>query len=110
THTGSEPVLADVGFDDLAFLQFTSGSTAAPRGVMVSHRNIAENCAGIVDEFLQSAREDKGVSWLPLYHDMGLIGFVLAPLFAVRPVIHLATVGFLKRPWLWLELIHHHRA
>jgi fatty-acyl-CoA synthase len=65
-----DPAPVDVGPDDLAFLQFTSGSTAAPRGVMVSYRNIAENCTGIVSEFLHSASEDSGVSWLPLYHDM----------------------------------------
>jgi fatty-acyl-CoA synthase len=100
----------DVRPDDLAFLQFTSGSTAAPRGVMVSHRNIVENCTGIVQEFLQSATDNKGVSWLPLYHDMGLIGFVLSPILAARPVILLSTIGFIKRPSLWLELIHRHRA
>lgn len=99
-----------VGLDDLAFLQFTSGSTGMPRGVMVSHRNIAENCVRIIGEFLQSASEDKGVSWLPLYHDMGLIGFTLAPLFGARPVVFLSTLGFLKRPSLWFELIHRHRA
>lgn len=104
------PVTFDAHPDDLAFLQFTSGSTAAPRGVMVSHRNIVENCTGIVQEFLQSASDDKGVSWLPLYHDMGLIGFVLSPILAARPVILLSTVGFIKRPSLWLELIHRHRA
>jgi fatty-acyl-CoA synthase len=102
--------VVEVDPDELAFLQFTSGSTAAPRGVMVSHRNIAQNCAGIIGELLQSATHDKGVSWLPLYHDMGLIGFVLAPLFAARPVVFLATTSFLKRPSLWFELIHSHRA
>jgi fatty-acyl-CoA synthase len=95
--------------EEIAFLQFTSGSTAAPRGVMVSHRNLSANCTGIVEEFLGSARDDVGVSWLPLYHDMGLIGFVLAPLFALCRVVFLATLGFLKRPGLWLDLIHRHR-
>jgi fatty-acyl-CoA synthase len=100
----------DVGLDDLAFLQFTSGSTGKPRGVMVTYRNITENCMGIMGELLQSASQDIGVSWLPLYHDMGLIGFTLAPLFAARPVVFLSTAGFLKRPSLWFELIHRHRA
>jgi fatty-acyl-CoA synthase len=98
-----------VGPEEIAFLQFTSGSTAAPRGVMVSHRNLTENCTGIVQAFLDSDGDDIGVSWLPLYHDMGLIGFVLAPLFALCPVVFLATLGFLKRPGLWLDLIHRHR-
>ncbi|HKR50504.1 MAG TPA: fatty acyl-AMP ligase [Pseudonocardiaceae bacterium] len=107
---------ADVAFtpaavdpEDLAFLQFTSGSTRAPRGVMVSHRNIMENCTRITHGFLRSI-EIKGVSWLPLYHDMGLIGCVLAPLLALRPVVFLDTLAFLKRPTLWFDLIHRHRA
>jgi acyl-CoA synthetase (AMP-forming)/AMP-acid ligase II len=77
---------------------------------MVTHRNLADNCGRIMGDFLQSAAEDKGVSWLPLYHDMGLIGFVLAPLFAGRSVIHLDTYAFLKRPSLWFALIDRHRA
>lgn len=98
---------ADPG--DLAFLQFTSGSTTAPRGVMVSHRNIVENCTRITDGFLRGV-EITGVSWLPLYHDMGLIGCVLAPLLTRRPMVFLDTPAFLKRPSLWFDLIHRHRA
>jgi fatty-acyl-CoA synthase len=109
THDGGLASI-DVALDDLAFLQFTSGSTGAPRGVMVSHRNIAANCwAGIAGQYL-STSDANGVSWLPLYHDMGLIGAVLAPLLAQRSVTFLATMGFLKRPSLWFELIHRHRA
>jgi fatty-acyl-CoA synthase len=107
---GTGPDVVDAGPRDLAFLQFTSGSTATPRGVIVSHGNIVENCAGIIGELLKSAAEDVGVSWLPLYHDMGLIGFVLAPLFVARPVVFLSTPTFLKRPSLWFALIHKHRA
>jgi fatty-acyl-CoA synthase len=110
TSQDGTPTPITVGLDDLAFLQFTSGSTGTPRGVMISHRNIAANCsAGIGGQYL-SADDANGVSWLPLYHDMGLIGAVLAPLLAVRPATFLATVGFLKRPSLWFELIHRHRA
>jgi fatty-acyl-CoA synthase len=107
------PAPVAVGPDDLAFLQFTSGSTGAPRGVMVSHRNVAANCAGLIREFLgwvPDGADVSGVSWLPLYHDMGLVGCVLAPLYFARPVVFLATVAFLKRPSLWFELIHRHRA
>lgn len=102
-----------VGLDDLAFLQFTSGSTGTPRGVMVSHRNVAANCTGLMGEFLRWTPYGAGVigvSWLPLYHDMGLVGCVLGPLYFARPVVFLATLGFLKRPSLWFELIHRHRA
>src|SRR5262245_28671036 len=100
----------DIDSEAVAFLQFTSGSTGRPRGVMVTHRNIAENCAGILGEFLGSAADDVGVSWLPLYHDMGLIGFLFAPVFARRPAVLLSSLGFVKRPSLWFELIHRHRA
>ncbi|MGH7329610.1 MAG: AMP-binding protein, partial [Polyangiaceae bacterium] len=68
--------------NDLCFLQFTSGSTSRPKGVMVSHGNLSANCAAFMGEGLQiDPKKDVGVSWLPLFHDMGLIGFVLGPLF-----------------------------
>ena len=74
-----DPIVG-VGDDDLAFLQFTSGSTSRPKGVMVTHQNLAANAHAIMFDGLRSTPErDKGVSWLPLYHDMGLIGFVIAP-------------------------------
>jgi fatty-acyl-CoA synthase len=95
-----------VTLDDTCFLQFTSGSTAAPKGVIVSHRNIAAN----VDAFMRlgldvKAGVDTGVSWLPLYHDMGLIGFVLGPLFYRNTITYLPPLLFLKRPVRWLETI-----
>lgn len=108
-----EPIA--IGPDDLAFLQFTSGSTGTPRGVMVSHRNIVANCHAIAANYHavvgpdKSAAEGCCVSWLPLYHDMGLIGAVLAPLFAGQSTVFLATLAFLKRPTLWFELIHQYR-
>jgi acyl-CoA synthetase (AMP-forming)/AMP-acid ligase II len=108
-----DPIVVDP--DELAFLQFTSGSTGTPRGVMVSHRNIVANCHAIAANYhavvgpYTSAADGCCVSWLPLYHDMGLIGAVLAPLFAGQSTIFLATLAFLKRPTLWFELIHRHR-
>ncbi|HKQ68726.1 MAG TPA: fatty acyl-AMP ligase [Polyangiaceae bacterium] len=103
-------VLADVGPDDLAFLQFTSGSTSSPKGVMVTHRNLAANAKAIMFDGLRSDPErDKGVSWLPLYHDMGLIGFVIAPIFAEVPVVLLPTTSFVRRPSSWLDAVHRHR-
>jgi len=110
SHPGAESTAAgsDPDPDDVAFLQFTSGSTMAPRGVMVSHRNLVENCTRINDDLLSA--DITGVSWLPLYHDMGLIGMVLAPLLALRPIFFLDTLAFLKRPALWFDLIHRHRA
>ncbi|MET0593398.1 MAG: AMP-binding protein, partial [Polyangiaceae bacterium] len=101
----------DIGPDDLAFLQFTSGSTSSPKGVMVSHGNLAANAKAIMFDGLRAdGNRDKGVSWLPLYHDMGLIGFVIAPLYALVQVMFLPTMAFIRRPALWLDSIHRYRA
>ena len=95
-----------IELDDVCFLQFTSGSTSRPKGVTLTHRNLAENVHAIMDLGL-GARDsvDSGVSWLPLYHDMGLIGFVIAPLYHVNSVTFLPPLLFLKRPARWLETI-----
>jgi len=102
----------DVGPDDLAFLQFTSGSTNLPKGVVVTHRHLAANCAAFMYEGLDAnpAAGDKGVSWLPLFHDMGLIGFVMGPLFTDIPVVFLPTASFARSPRVWLETAHRHQA
>ncbi len=98
-----------VKLDDLAFLQFTSGSTSRPKGVMVTHENLSVNSHAIMFDGLRSTPADRGVSWLPLYHDMGLIGFVVAPLYALVQVMFLPTMAFIRRPSLWLEAIHRFR-
>jgi fatty-acyl-CoA synthase len=105
------PVLPKIDPDDLAFLQYTSGSTSDPKGVMVTHRCLAANSHAIVGDHL-GVRPDKGdvgVSWLPLYHDMGLIGFVISTYFYGVPVVFIPTLRFLRRPSSWLETIHRHR-
>jgi amino acid adenylation domain-containing protein len=93
----------------LAFLQYTSGSTAAPRGVMVSHGNLLHNERMIAAAFGQD-EESVVVGWLPLYHDMGLIGNVLQPLYAGGRCILMSPLVFLQRPLRWLEAISRHRA
>lgn len=98
-----------VGPEDLCFLQYTSGSTAEPKGVMVTHRALAANAEGIVVHGLGVGPDDVGVSWLPLYHDMGLIGFVVAPVFHRVPVVFVPTLRFLSRPSVWLDTVHRHR-
>jgi fatty-acyl-CoA synthase len=105
------PTLPEITPDDVAFLQYTSGSTSDPKGVMVTHRCLVANCAGIIEHGLQldPARGDKGVSWLPLYHDMGLIGFVIAPILYGIPVVFIPTLRFIKKPTSWMETIHKHR-
>jgi fatty-acyl-CoA synthase len=101
---------ASVAPDDLAFLQFTSGSTSRPKGVMVTHRNLAANAeAFMIDGLDRDPSVDKGVSWLPLFHDMGLIGFVVGPLFTNIPCVFLPTASFVRAPRLWLDKIHEHR-
>ncbi len=98
-----------VGLDDIAFLQFTSGSTSRPKGVTLTHANLAANMTCIMHDGLRSTESDVGVSWLPLYHDMGLIGFVLAPLYFKRPVVFLPPLLFLKRPASWLQTVSRHK-
>jgi amino acid adenylation domain-containing protein len=99
----------DISRDTLAFLQYTSGSTATPKGVMVSHGNIMANEEMIRRAFDQS-ESSVIVSWLPLYHDMGLIGGVLQPLYLGASCILMSSVAFLQKPRRWLELITRYRA
>lgn len=93
----------------LAFLQYTSGSTAEPKGVMLSHGNLLHNLTLIYDSFGNS-EHSSAVFWLPLYHDMGLIGGVLQPIYCGGTCTLLAAAAFLHRPRLWLETITSYRA
>ncbi len=97
---------AQVSPDDICFLQFTSGSTSTPKGVVVTHASLRANCWAIMrDGLATDAEVDRGVSWLPLYHDMGLIGFVLSPLFHRVPVTFIPTLSFVRNANVWLETI-----
>jgi fatty-acyl-CoA synthase len=96
--------------EDLAFLQFTSGSTSRPKGVMVTHANLAWNSESfMIHGLAKDSKVDKGVSWLPLFHDMGLIGFVIGPLFTDIPVVFMPTASFVRAPRIWLDTLHKHR-
>jgi fatty-acyl-CoA synthase len=96
--------------DDLCFLQFTSGSTSKPKGVMVKHGNLVANTTAFLGPAgLARTPDDVGVSWLPLFHDMGLIGFVLGTLIVDLPVVLMPTPSFARMPRMWLELITKHR-
>ncbi|MDY7094443.1 MAG: MupA/Atu3671 family FMN-dependent luciferase-like monooxygenase [Acidobacteriota bacterium] len=106
---GGAVSLPAIAGEDLAFLQYTSGSTATPKGVRVTHRNLLHNQEMIHRAFAMS-EDSVVVSWLPLYHDMGLIGTVLQPLYAGATCVLLPPVAFLQRPRRWLEAIHCYRA
>ena len=90
--------------NSLAFLQYTSGSTGLPKGVMVTHENLLHNSALIYASFDHTAHS-KGLIWLPLFHDMGLIGGVIQPLYAGLSVILTSPIALLQKPLRWLEAI-----
>ncbi len=90
--------------NDLAFLQYTSGSTGEPKGVMLSHRNLLENLKHIYSCFGHSLKS-RAVIWLPPYHDMGLIGGILQPLYGGFPVFLMSPLDFLQKPYRWLKAI-----
>ena len=94
---------------DLALLQYTSGSTGEPKGVMLSHANLLSNIRAMGERMMVQP-SDKLVTWLPLYHDMGLIGAWLAPLYFGFPLVAMSPLAFLARPAIWLETISRHRA
>jgi fatty-acyl-CoA synthase len=99
-----------IGLDDVAFLQFTSGSTSRPKGVSITHGNLAANIRCVMEQGLHArGGEDVGVSWLPLYHDMGLIGFVLSPVMHQVSSVFLPPLLFLKRPASWFQAITRHK-
>ncbi|MXV44467.1 fatty acyl-AMP ligase [Saccharibacter sp. 17.LH.SD] len=109
-----EIALPDVGPDDLSYLQFSSGSTRSPTGVCITQRAGMANIHSISKYGLcvfpsEDPRVDRCVSWLPLYHDMGLVGFFLTPMGCQLSVDLLPTREFARRPHIWLELISRNR-
>jgi acyl transferase domain-containing protein/acyl-CoA synthetase (AMP-forming)/AMP-acid ligase II/alpha-beta hydrolase superfamily lysophospholipase len=95
--------------EDLAFLQYTSGSTGVPKGVMVSHGNLLHN-SKLINLAFGDTDESRAVSWLPPYHDMGLIGGILQPIYVGAFQVLMSPVSFLQRPLRWLQAISHYRA
>ncbi|MEU8846666.1 fatty acyl-AMP ligase [Streptomyces sp. NPDC048564] len=101
-----------------AYIQYTSGSTSEPRGVVISHRNLLHNLLSIrqkllPDEVLDELRHDPsatGAGWLPHYHDMGLVGMLLSPLASYGSLVFSSPVSFIAHPLLWLQMISRYRA
>jgi fatty-acyl-CoA synthase len=94
--------------DALALIQYTSGSTGSPKGVALSHANLLANIRAFGEAF-ELTGDDVGVTWLPLYHDMGLIGAWFGPLYHGMPIVSMSPLAFLAKPVRWLEAISRHR-
>jgi acyl-CoA synthetase (AMP-forming)/AMP-acid ligase II len=93
----------------LALLQYTSGSTGTPKGVMITHGNLMCN-SGLIQKYFEHTPDSRGVMWLPTYHDMGLLGGVIQPVYVGFPVILMSPISFLQRPFRWLQAISHYKA
>ena len=91
--------------DALAYLQFSSGTTRAPRGIGVTHRALMANIEGMAAHAIRLGPSDRGMSWLPFYHDMGLVGCLLLPVATQMSIDYLATRDFIRRPGLWPAMI-----
>jgi len=107
--TGGEIPIRRARPDDVALLQYTSGSTGDPKGVVLTHANLLANIRAM-GEAVDARSTDVFVSWLPLYHDMGLIGAWLGSLYFACPLVAMSPSTFLTRPERWLWAIHRHRA
>jgi len=101
--------LEPFGPDEAAYIQYSSGSTSSPKGVLISQSAIIANARGILREGLKLTPDDRAFSWLPLYHDMGLVGFCLSPMLGQVSVDFLSTGSFARRPALWLTLMSKNR-
>jgi fatty-acyl-CoA synthase len=97
------------GAEEPCYIQYSSGSTSVPRGVLVTQRAVADNAAAIARDGLGVTGQDRCVSWLPLYHDMGLVGCCLTPVMAQISIDYIPTTGFARRPLTWLKVMTEQR-
>jgi fatty-acyl-CoA synthase len=105
-----EQALPQVQPEDISYIQYTSGSTRFPRGVVIKHATAMANLRGIIAHGLMMNGDDRMMSWLPFYHDMGLVGFMLVPMAAQVSIDYLDTREFAMRPRQWLALMTRSRA
>lgn len=101
--------LPEISPEHLSYLQYSSGSTRFPLGVAVTQRALISNCRAITQHGLKITATDRCVSWLPFYHDMGLVGFLLVPVTTQMPVDYISTREFARRPMIWPTLISRNR-
>lgn len=105
----SEDALVPFGPDEAAYIQYSSGSTSSPKGILISQAAIVANTEAILRHGLKVVPDDRAFSWLPFYHDMGLVGFCLTPMMGQVTVDYLSTTAFARRPALWLKLMSENR-
>jgi len=96
------------GPDDLCYIQYSSGSSSSPKGIIGTQKSVTSNCRAIVTYGLEINETDRATTWLPLYHDMGLIGFMIAPMLSQLSLDFLDPQDFTRRPITWLQLISDH--
>lgn len=101
--------LRPFGKDDFCYIQYSSGSSSSPKGIIGTQSSVCANCHGITKYGLELVESDRATSWLPLYHDMGLIGFMIAPMVSQMSVDYIDPQDFTRRPISWLQLISDHK-
>ena len=101
--------LRPFGKDDLCYIQYSSGSSSSPKGIIGTQSSVCANCLGITKYGMGIIETDRATSWLPLYHDMGLIGFMIAPMVSQLTVDYIDPQDFTRRPITWLQLISDHK-
>ncbi len=101
--------LRPFGADDLCYIQYSSGSSSSPKGIIGTQSSVSANCLAITKHGMKVNENDRCTSWLPLYHDMGLIGFLIAPMMSQMTIDYIDPQDFTRRPITWLQLISDHK-